>query len=100
MYSTYKRQRNLDTLLSPPGSTSASHLPATGTRQGVRTFIAKFERTGTIARTPGSGRPTKVTAEVRDIVEQQMRRHDETTASQLHALLVGRGYILETRPCF
>ena len=71
---------------------SASHLPATGTRQGVRMFIAKFERTGTIARTPGSGRPTKVTAEVRDIVEQQMRRDDETTASQLHALLVGRGY--------
>ena len=45
-------------------------------------------------RLVGLGVLQKITAEVRDIVKEQMRRDDGTTASQLHALplLVGRGY--------
>ena len=43
-------------------------------------------------RKPGSGRPSKITAEVKALVEQQMRKDDETTAYQLHALLVSKGY--------
>jgi len=38
-----------------------------------------------------------ITEEVRRIVEEQMRRDDETTASQLHVLLVSMGYTLNLR---
>ena len=33
-------------------------------------FIKVFEHTGTIYRQPGSGRPSKVTCEVKDLVDQ------------------------------
>ena len=62
------------------------------TRAGIAKFIQKFERTGSIARTPGSGRPTKISEEMRAIVEEQMREDDETTALQLRALLISKGY--------
>ena len=48
-------------------------------------------------RLPGSGRPTKITAEVQKIVEDQMRLDDETTAFQLHHLLVSKGHPLSLR---
>ena len=47
---------------------------------------------GTIARQAGSGRKTIITEEVQRIVEEQMRRDDKTSASQLHVLLVSMGY--------
>lgn len=62
------------------------------TRVGIAKFLDKYEETGSIARAPGSGRPTKITAEVKEIVEAKMREDDETTAYQLHALLLSRGY--------
>ena len=52
---------------------------------------------GTIARSAGSGRRTLITEEVKTIVEQQMRRDDETTTSQLHVLLVQQGYRMDLR---
>ena len=84
------------------------------TREGVAKFIKRFRRTGTlidlifwlvrifiaqgtIARQAGSGRRTVITDEIRRIVEEQMRRDDETTASQLHVLLTGMGYTLNLR---
>ena len=39
----------------------------------------------------GSGRPSKVTREIKQVVEEQML-HDETTAVQLYRLLRDRGY--------
>jgi len=36
-----------------------------------------------------------ITDDFRRIVEEQMRRDDETNASQLHVLLTGMGYTLE-----
>ena len=47
---------------------------------------------GTLARRPGSGRKSVITDEVRRVVEEQMRRDDETTASQLHVHLTSLGY--------
>ena len=47
----------------------------------------------TIAHKEGCGRKTKVTNEICQIVEQQMRL-DETTASQLYVLLTGMGHRL------
>ena len=49
----------------------------------------------TIARQPGSGRPSP--EEVKRIEEHQMRLDDETTAYQLHALLRGKGFPLSLR---
>ena len=43
---------------------------------------------GLIGRRPGSGRPSKMTSEVKPIFEEQMQVDDKTTAHQLHAVLV------------
>ena len=64
------------------------------TRAGVHDFLKRFEAYGCLLRRPGSGRPTKITTEVKRIVEAQMQLDDETTAHQLHALLTSKGYTL------
>ena len=56
-------------------------------REGIRKVLKKYVHTNSIARTPGSGRPTKLTTQIRRIVEEQMRADDETTAMQLYRLL-------------
>ena len=40
----------------------------------ITKFIRAFERTGSICRLPGLGRPSKVTCEVKDLIEQKMVR--------------------------
>lgn len=101
MYSSYKRQRILYHYkhgLSAPGICKRlNEERLTATRQGIRKFLNKFEKTGTIARSPGSGRPSSITADVKALVEQQMRHDDETTAAQLHALLVREGHAINLR---
>ena len=57
-------------------------------RVGVAKFIAKYNETGSLMRKPGSGRPSKITPEMKAIVEAKMREDDEGTAYQLYALLV------------
>ena len=52
---------------------------------------------GTIARKEGGDRKTKITPEIRNIVEQQMHLDDETTTSQLYILLSGMGHHLNLR---
>lgn len=47
-----------------------------------------YRETGSVERRPGSGRLSKVTAQVKELVEAQMQKDDETTAYQLHHLLV------------
>ena len=66
-------------------------------RRGVAKFLMKYKSTGTILRCPGSGRRSKITQEVKELVEAQMHLDDETTASQLHKLLVSKGYIMSFR---
>ena len=66
-------------------------------RWGVAKFLKRFREDGTILRRVGSGRPSKVTAEIKAIVEEQMRLDDETTAFQLHRLLTEKGYNLTRR---
>lgn len=63
-------------------------------RRGVAKFLSRVRATGLTARRAGSGRPTKLTAEVKEIIEAAMRNDDETTAVQLHALLVSKGHNL------
>ena len=98
VYTNYKKQRILYfdfDGVKPP--TIAARLREEGmkaSRRGIAKFIHHYEQTGTIARKPGSGRPTKITAEIKSIVEQQMQRDDETSAVQLHALLQSKGYFI------
>ena len=66
-------------------------------RVGVHKFLRKFEETGSIVRSVGSGRPSKVTAEIKQIIEEQMRKDDETTAYQLRRLLSEKGYSISLR---
>ena len=101
VYSHYKKLRIL--YLSSQGykpPTIARMLEEEGmkaSRRGIGKFLKVFKETGTIARQQGSGRPSKITGEVKNIVEEQMRANDETTAHQLHALLVSKGYGLSLR---
>ena len=64
---------------------------------GITKFLKKYKETGCIGRRSGSGRPSKITAEIKTIVNEQMRKDDETTAMQLHTLLVSRGYGISLR---
>ena len=61
-------------------------------RRGISKFIAKYGEAGSIGRQTGSRRPSKITAEVKEIVEEQMQTDDETSAHQLHRLLKSCGY--------
>ena len=81
--------------LSPSAIADAlSQEGLTATRQGLAKFLRRVEETGSLERRPGSGRPSKVTPQVMAIVEVQMQRDDETTATQLRALLLRKGYKL------
>lgn len=67
-----------------------------GSMRGIAKFLKRYEETCTIARCAGSGRPTKITGEVKQLVVEQMRADDKTTAYQLHALLTRLNYSLRT----
>ena len=66
-------------------------------RVGVYKFLKHFEENGTLLSKPGSERPSKITQEIKEMVEEQMRRDDETTAFQLQALLTTKGYELSLK---
>ena len=53
-------------------------------RVGVYKFLKLYNATRSISRKVGSGRPSKITAEIKQLVEVQMRIDNETTAYQLH----------------
>ena len=61
------------------------------TRQTVARFLRRFQQTKTIALEKGSGRPSKITPQVRYIVDQAMKDDDETTATQVHKHLTAHG---------
>ena len=74
-----------------------SHEGLKVSRFGVAKFIKHYEQTGAISKKPGSGRPSKVTREIRLIVEEQMNNDDGTTAYRLHSLLVANGYVISLK---
>ena len=63
-------------------------------KTGILQLLRKYEVTGTIERRPGSGRPTKVSPEILQLVEDRMKEDDETTAVQLQSFLVNHGHPL------
>ena len=66
-------------------------------RFGIHKFLMLYEETGLIERRPGSGSISKVTSLVKELVEEQMQRDDETTAYQLHQMLVEKGVTISLR---
>ena len=66
-------------------------------RVGIYKFLKLYRRTGSIRRKAGSGRPSKVTTEIKQIVEDQTRLDDEMTAYHLHGLLTEKGYSISLR---
>ena len=57
-------------------------------RFGVHKFLVTYRETGSVEIRPGSGQLSKITMQVKELVEEQMQKNDETTAYQLHHLLV------------
>lgn len=57
------------------------------TKQGIRQFLKRYSHYKTIARKPGSGNPPKLSPAIQQIIENAMVQDDETTATQLQALL-------------
>ena len=92
VYSEYKKQRALSLYregFNPPTiSLMLRKEGLTASRYGILKFLKKFKETGSIARRPGSGRPTKITPDMKALIDRQMDSDDETTATQIHALLV------------
>ena len=60
------------------------------TRQGVRQFLKRYESTKCIARKPGSGIPPKLSPNLQKLIEDAMKLDDETTATQLQAMLASQ----------
>ena len=69
----------------------------TVSRFGVAKFLKVYHDTGTTARRPGSGRLSKVTQHVKELVEQQMEKDGETTAYQLLSMLTDNGIEVSLR---
>ena len=96
VYSTYKKQWILylhsQGLKAPTIVKVLAQEKLKCSRVGVAKFLNVYKATGSIARQPDSGRPSKITAEIKEIVEAQMRLDDETTAYQLHRLLTEKRY--------
>ena len=59
----------------------------TASKVGVMKFLRRYRETGTIARVPGTGRVSKVTSEIRMVIEKQMEKNDESTGLELQKLL-------------
>ena len=101
VYSSYKKQRILhfysQGFKAPTIAKLLSRENLYCSRMGVMKFLKHYEETGSIGRRPGSGRPSKVTEEIKEFVNEQMRRDDETTAYQLHQMLTQRGYTISLR---
>ena len=66
-------------------------------RENIFLFLKRYAKTHSITRKLGSGRLSKMTAEIKALVEQQMELNNETTAHQLHRLLQSRGYKISLR---
>lgn len=101
VYSSYVQQRILslhqEGYRAPTICRLLHEEKLTVSKSGAYYVIRKYAETGTIARRAGSGRRSKVTAEVKHMVEAQMILDDESTATQLCALLQSSGHSLSLR---
>ena len=64
---------------------------------GVWKFLKVYKNTGSTMRRSGSGRMSKITQWVKELVDQQMEKDDESTATQLHRMLNENGIDISLR---
>lgn len=99
--SSYVKQRVIalsnDGLKAPTIAKKLREEGISVTRGGIHKFLCGYKITHTIGRKSGSGRPSKITAEVKALVDQQMLLDDETTACQLHQLLLQNRHYISLR---
>ena len=93
VYTDYVKQRIMYHHLQGHKTPTIAKLLQEEQLQASRTGILKrLKETDSIARKSGSGRPSKVTTDIKNIVEEEMQKDNETSAYQLHQLLVSKGY--------
>ena len=96
VYSDYVKQRILFYHRSKKnGAEIVRNLAEEGynaSKVDVYKFIRRYKESGTIAREPGSGQTSKVNAEIRKLIEDQMQKNDETTIQELKQLLKKEGF--------
>lgn len=66
----------------------------TVSRQAIDRFIRYYEQSQSLVRKPGSGRQSKLTPTIYQIVEAKMQSDDETTATQLQHILYQSGFYI------
>ena len=92
VYSGYKKQRVLhlhrEGFKSPTIAKMLRNEGLKVSKYGVLKFLKRFKETGSIARKLGSGRPCKITPTTKALIDNQMEKDDETTAVQIHKLLL------------
>ena len=59
---------------------------------GIYKFIDKYEKFGTFSVVPRDSKPTLITSEIKQLVDQRMEEDIETTATQLCEILKEKGY--------
>ena len=95
-FSEYKRQRIVslwhDGRKAPTIARILAQEGLPASRQGVQKFLKKYTESGAIGRQEGSGRKSKITAEVRRLVDEKMVEDDETTAKELKKMLAEHGH--------
>ena len=96
VYSDYVKQRVLFYHRSKKNGTeivrSLAEEGYNASKVGVYKFLRRYKESGTIARAPGSGQTSKVNAEIRKLIEDQMQKNDETTIQELKQLLKKEGF--------
>ena len=101
VYSTYTRQRILHHYLEGHKAPTIARLfreeGVKASRVEISKFLAKLKENGSIGPRIGFGRPSKITAEMKKVVKDEMCGDDETTAYQLHKLLMSQGYGISLR---
>ena len=66
------------------------------TKAGVAKLLRCYNETGMIARAPVSGQKSKMTAVMKQIVEEQMEKNFETTGKKLQKLFGEKGVVRDT----
>ena len=61
-------------------------------KSGVWRFLKGYKERGDIQRKRGSGRPTVICEEAREMVDQKMEEEDETTTNELQCHLESQGH--------
>ena len=95
-FSEYKRQRIVslwhDGRKAPTIARILAQEGLPASRQGMQKFLKKYTESGAFGRQEGSGRKSKITAEVRRLVDEKMMEDDETTAKELKKMLAEHGH--------